>query len=172
MANRNDRPIRKKIPSRHINVTPVPMTPEGIEALKKKLERLKRALPGLAEETARTAAFGDRSDNAEYKAAKGALRFTTREVYRIEDELKRVVPIERGSLPDGVIRLGSQVTIEDVSANRQTFEILGSAETNPSSGRISHISPLGAALMGHRIHDVVSVQTANGKKEWKIVDVQ
>src|ERR1700749_1960134 len=107
-------PYKKPDPER-INLEPIPMTPEGIERLCEKLARLKSRLPALAEEVARTAAFGDRSDNAEYKAAKGALRYTTFESYRIEDQLKRVVPIERGARADEagqkMVGLGSRVTL-------------------------------------------------------------
>jgi transcription elongation GreA/GreB family factor len=162
-------PRRRKIGSRNINVEPIYMTQEGIDDLKRKLERLKKSLPGLAEEAARTAAFGDRSDNAEYKQAKGALRFVTRESYRIEDQLKRVVPITRGGEAKDVVGLGSIVTVEDKSGMRQAFEILGPTETDPSKGRISHLSPLGAALMGHKAGDVVVIETANGRKEYTII---
>ena len=173
------------------------MTPEGIERLREKLTRLKARLPALAEETARTAAFGDRSDNAEYKAAKGALRYATYESYHIEDQLKRVVPIERGSGAHGIVRLGSTVTIVAIDENKttpkpdedslnkkiypdknasaakqMTYEILGPSETDPSTGRISHLSPLGAAITGHKMGDVISVVTANGLKKYKIVEVK
>ncbi len=183
-------PPHKKPDPERINLTPIPMTPEGIEALQEKLARLKARLPALAEETARTAAYGDRSDNAEYKLAKSALRRTTFESYRIEDQLKRVVPIVRGS-ENGAVRLGSVVTVEVVeadadvdaqakapekatvpsTADRRLFEILGPTETDPSRGRISHESPLGKALIGHKKGDIVAVSAENGKKEYRIVDV-
>ncbi len=170
---------------------PIYMTPEGIERLREKLARLKRNLPKLAEETARTAAYGDRSDNAEYKQAKGALRYATYESYRIEDQLKRVVPIERGAGKGGIVQLGSTVTIAPAGTTpsggggkiagktagvgktkkETTYEILGPTETNPTSGRISHLSPLGAAMMGHKVGDIVAIQTATGKKEYTILKV-
>jgi transcription elongation factor GreA len=179
-------PPHKKPDPERINLTPIPMTPEGIERLREKLERLKARLPALAEETSRTAAFGDRSDNAEYKAAKGALRYATYESYRIEDQLKRVVPIERGSGADGIVRLGSSVTVAAIAGDgaktahglsatgdkEMTYEILGPTETNPTKGRISNQSPLGTALIGKKKGAVVIVETANGRKEYRIVDVR
>jgi len=170
-------PPHKKPDPERINLEPIPMTPEGILRLREKLARLKARLPALAEETARTAAFGDRSDNAEYKAAKGALRYATYESYRIEDQLKRVVPIERGTGADGVAQLGSTVTVQATGVGaaakkEMTYEILGPTETNPTAGRISHLSPLGAALMGHKEGDVVTIQAANGPKKYKILKVR
>ena len=167
------------------NTEPVYLTPEGIERLKVRLERLKKSLPTVIEEAARTAAYGDRSDNAEYKEAKGILRRTHGQIFNIEDQLRRVVAILSGadegagdgSGSDGVriIRLGSTVVVEIQKggvATRKTFRILGSSETDPSHGRISHTSPLGAALIGHSVGDVVIVQIPNGKQEYKIVEIK
>ena len=164
-------PYKRPDPER-INLAPVYLTPEGIERLHEKLERLKRNLPSLAEEAARTAAFGDRSDNAEYKQAKGALRYTQRETYRIEDQLKRVVTITRGTDASGAVRLGSIVTVRTTDKREQTFEILGPDETNPTKGRISNKSPLGTALVGRKEGDVISVKAANGAKKYTIIAVR
>lgn len=164
-------PYKKPDPER-INVEPMYMTPEGIERLREKLARLKRNLPKLAEETARTAAFGDRSDNAEYKMAKGALRHTTYESYRIEDQLKRVVPITHGVNSEGTIQLGSVVTLQSEGKKEQTYEILGPDESDPTKGRISNKSPLGAALMDKKKGDSVTIQMTNGRKEYLIVNVE
>lgn len=143
----------------------------GLARLKKKLARLKERLPALIEETQRTAAYGDRSDNAEYKEAKLALRRATWQILSIEDEIKRVVIIKSGPNFSGRVRLGSTVTLEAGGA-KKTFQILGSRETDPARGRISYESPLGAALMRHAAGDIVKVQTAGGLKTYKIIEVR
>ena len=157
------------------NYEPVYLTPEGIERLKKKLERLKQSLPAAIAEVSRTSAYGDRSDNAEYKEAKGILRRTHGQIFNIEDQLHRIIAIPSGADESGKIRLGSTVTVEikkgDASVQK-IFRILGSSETDPPRGRISHTSPIGAALIGHIVSDVVMIQTPGGTQEYKIVEVK
>jgi transcription elongation factor GreA len=158
------------------NNEPVYLTPEGIKRLHVRLERLKHSLPTVIEEAARTAAYGDRSDNAEYKEAKGILRRTRGQILNIEDQLKRVVAIPTGSGVEGKVQLGSTVTIAPVADDRavgakKIFRILGPSETDPGRGRISHTSPLGAALLGHAKDDSVTVQTPAGPQEYRIVDI-
>jgi transcription elongation factor GreA len=175
--------MRKSYVSRNKNVKindePIYLTPAGIEHLRERYARLKKALPDLAAEAARTAAYGDRSDNAEYKQAKGALRYTHREIYRLEDQLKRAVAIVAGRNAAGTVQLGSTVVVmqaNEKSAGKdekmKTFEILGPDETDPAKGRISDQSPLGAALIGHTAGDVITIQTANGPQEYQIVEVK
>jgi transcription elongation GreA/GreB family factor len=157
------------------NTEPVYLTPEGVKRLEARLARLKSSLPAVIEEAARTAAYGDRSDNAEYKEAKGILRRTRGQILNIEDQLKRLVMIPAGADASGKIRLGSTVVLEikkggDV-VSRKTFRIVGSSETDPARGRISHTSPLGAALIGHVEDDIVMIQTPGGQQEYLIVKV-
>jgi len=151
---------------------PLYLTPEGHLRLQHKLARLKRELPAFIEETARTAAYGDRSDNAEYKEAKSTLRRTQRQIWTIEDQLKRIVLIEPGQNTTGTVHLGSTVMLEFPAGTRQTLEIVGPFETNPSKGRISHLSPLGAALIGHATNETVTVRTANGPREYRILEIR
>ncbi len=163
------------------NNEPVYLTPEGVRRLEARLARLKTSLPDAIAETARTSAFGDRSDNAEYKEAKGILRRTHAQIFTIEDQLKRVVVIADGADADGRVRLGTTVMVEvakaikkqgdAASSTRKTFRIVGPSETDPAHGRISHTSPLGAALIGHCVGDSMSVQTPGGMQEYKIVEI-
>ncbi len=153
------------------NNEPVYLTPEGIKRLESKLERLKRSLPAIIDEAARTAAYGDRSDNAEYKEAKSILRRTRGQILNIEDQLRRVVMIPSGTNPAGKIQLGSTVRLES-REGISIYRILGSSETDPGKGRISHTSPLGAALLGNTKGDLVIVRTPNGTQEYRILDIR
>ena len=157
--------------SRDQDGEPVHLTPHGIEALQSELARLKKRLPNLAAEAERTAAYGDRSDNAEYKQAKGLLRFTQRKIFEIESQLKRAVAIPSGPGEEGAVRLGSIVALR-IGDARKTFHIVGPKETDPSNGRISHLSPLGAALIGKKPGDTVAIPTARGAQEYRILEVR
>jgi transcription elongation factor GreA len=171
-------PRRRSDALRKPDDQPIHMTPAGIEALRKRYDHLKKVLPELAAEAARTAAYGDRSDNAEYKQAKGALRYTHYEIYRLEDQLKRVVAIVPSRNDAGTIQLGSTVVVEQISpsdgsaSKQKTYEILGPQETDPGKGRISNQSPLGAALMGKVAGDILVIPTSGGPQEYRIITVR
>jgi transcription elongation factor GreA len=150
---------------------PVHLTKDGFKSLQEKLERLKLALPEFINEAKRTAAYGDRSDNAEYKEAKSILRRTHRQILNIEDQIRRAVIIASGSNSSGAVQLGSIVVLE-IDGAQKTFQILGSHESNPANGRISYQSPLGSALMGHIKGDIVTVQTASGSKKYCILEIR
>lgn len=150
---------------------PIHLTENGFRFLKEKLTRLKQVLPERIVETARTAAFGDRSDNAEYKAAKGILRRTHYQILEIQEQIKRVVIIKPGRNASGTVQIGSTVVLE-VNGKQKTYQILGSQETDPTKGFISYKSPLGTALMNHKKGDVVAIPTKNGFQEYRILEIQ
>ncbi len=161
------------------NYEPVHLTPEGIVRLEARLARLRRDLPAAIEEVARTSAFGDRSENAEYKEAKSILRRMHRQIASIEDQLKRIAVIPSGPAEDGKARLGSTVVVKLKTAsagaagsNEIKYQIVGPSETDPEHGRISHTSPLGAALIGHAAGEEVVVRAPRGVQEYLVVEVR
>ncbi len=150
---------------------PIYLTPDGFTRLKEKITRLKASLPDLITETARTAAYGDRSENAEYKEAKSTLRRTHRQIWSLEAQLKRVVVIRSNPSVASTIKLGNIVTIEENQATKK-FQILDSQESNPDKGRISYKSPLGKALINRRKGETVLVRTPMGARTYKIVEIE
>lgn len=164
-------PRRRTDALRKIDNGPVYLTEQALERMKERLERLKKSIPDLAAEAGRQAAMGDRSENDGYKEAKSLLRRTHRQIYAAEDELKRAVVIKKGLNDSNTVRLGSTVVLE-IGGVKKTYEILGSKETNPTRGRISHTSPLGAALLGHAKNDEIIVKTANGERTYRILEIR
>ncbi len=139
--------------------------------LKEKLERLKAiSRPRAITELKLHASDGDFSDNAAYSAAKGRLRGINRRIEEIEEHLKRAVIIGAGG-SSGVAALGSYVTLE-VNGRKKAYYILGSSEADPTHGVISHSSPLGQALLGRRVGDIVRVQLAERAVEYRIVKIE
>jgi transcription elongation factor GreA len=168
-------PRRKSEELKKRDSGPFPITEEGLLRLRAKLARLWRAMPDLITEAQRTAAYGDRSDNAEYKEAKSGLRRTHWQILSIEDQIKRAEVITTGKNAGGTIQLGSTVTLGVVPASekkQKTFQIVGPHETDPTKGRISHKSPLGAALIGHKKGDVIVIKTEGGTREYKILEIK
>jgi transcription elongation GreA/GreB family factor len=140
--------------------------------MQNRLAELKAALPDLIAEAARTAAEGDRSDNDAYKQSKSLLRRAHRQIWSIEDQLKRIAVIQPGRNAAGTIQLGSTVVLETEKDAKRIFEIVGPRETNPSRGRISHLSPLGGALLNHKEGDTVTIKTEGGDRTYKVVEVR
>ena len=151
---------------------PIHLSAEGLKRLKEQLEQLKKEMPALVEETQRTAAYGDRSDNAEYKEAKSTLRRAQGRILRIESQIRRAVIIEPDKNISGTVQLGSTVVVE-VNGARKKYQILGPHEADPSAGRISHKSPLGAALINRREGDIVIFNSPAGgsPKKYKIIEI-
>lgn len=137
--------------------------------LQMRLQKLERELPDMINEVQRTAAYGDRSENAEYKDAKFKSRRAQRQIWSIRDRLKRVEIIKAEGT--GYVQLGSTVVVES-DGKRQTFQILGSYETNPLRGKISDKSPLGSVLMGRMKGAVVEVKLPKGIKEYKLIEIR
>lgn len=146
------------------------ITEEKFNELKTQLAKLKKSHSLAAEEVKRLAKMGDFSENFAYQAAKGHLRGINQRILEIEDQLNRAVII-RSSKGICAVRIGCSVTIE-ANGKQSTYLILGSSETNPSRGIISHNSPLGEALLGHKAGDIVKLKLAAGEAEYKIAAIK
>ncbi len=146
------------------------LTQEGFDRLKQKLERLKKSLPELIAETQRTAAYGDRSDNAEYKEVKSALRRTHWQILSTENQIKRTVVIKADQKKSGTAQIGSVVRLRSDNSEK-TYRILGSQESDPTNGRISNESPLGKSIIGKKIGETAYVKTKNGIREYVVIEI-
>jgi transcription elongation factor GreA len=162
-------PIRKA--DKYLRGKPDPrITLAKFNELKANLERMKRARPALASEVKRLAAMGDFSENAAYQIAKGRLRGLNQGMLDIEDQLAHAEIIEPNKNKN-IVGLGNFVTVESAGIAK-TFQILGSTETDPSGGIISHASPIGAALLGRKIGETAIIKLANKAVEYKIIKIE
>ncbi len=144
------------------------LTTAAISRFEKKLEDLKKnQRPPAIKEVQRTAEMGDFSENAAYSEAKWKLRRINSQILSIEERLKRAIPIESGTDDSGRIRIGSTVLVYHNGKQRE-YEIVGSTETDPSRGRISHASPLGSTLLDHKAGDTILVEDT----EYNILEVK
>lgn len=147
------------------------LTPEALERIKRQIIELQAEKPHALAELQRTQEMGDLSENFGYQEAKARLRHINNRVLTLEERLKTSVVIEHGTGADGLIRIGSTITIE-TAGKSSTFQILGAQEANPLKGHISYLSPLGSALMGHRVGDEVTLKTPAKEIVYKITEVQ
>ena len=148
------------------------LTKDKFDELKYKLEKLKNiSRPRAAEEVKRLAKLGDFSENVEYQMAKGRLRGINEKILILENQLRQAVIIEPQS-KNGAVQIGSTVTVTN-GGKEKTYQILGSSETNPGKDIISHNSPLGAALIGHKVGEKIKIKLADKKEvEYKIIEIK
>jgi transcription elongation factor GreA len=133
------------------------------------LKTIRRA--EVAERLHNAMAEGEVEENPEYEDAKNEQAFVEGRILELEAILANAVVIENKG-PANEVRLGSRVTIVDLeTGDKEQYLIVGSAEADPLNGRISHESPVGRALLGHKVNDVVTVQAPQGVMKFKITHI-
>lgn len=162
-------PIRKPGKYAHLKAD-THITDAKFNELKNKLEKLKKAQPLAADEMRRLAEMGDLSENAAYQIAKGRLRGINDNIVKIENFLNQATIIAPTKNSDK-IQLGNTVTLE-INGKQITYLILGSSETNPGKGIISHQSPLGTALLGRRVGDKIKIRPMGREVEGLVIKIE
>lgn len=151
------------------------LTQEGYDELKEKLRVLKsEGRSDIAEKLKVARSFGDLSENSEYDEAKSEQAKLEAEINEIEAILSRASIIDEETVNSEVVHLGSIVTIKATAKGsaEKVFTITGFAQANPAEGKISDESPVGKALMGHKVGDKVEVETPRGVTTYKIVALE
>jgi transcription elongation factor GreA len=149
---------------------PVLLTQDGLKKLQVELEELKTTKRAeIAERIKYAMDFGDISENAEYEDAKNEQGMLEGRILTLENMIRNAVIIE-GASADGLVQIGSTVEVKD-EFGKQTYTVVGPAEADVASGRISHESPVGKALMGQKVGDKVMVMSPGGEREVKIVKI-
>lgn len=146
------------------------ITQDKIDRLKANLDyMINTERPEVLAEVQRTREMGDLSENAGYQISKARLRSIDAKTMSIQDRIKQAIVIEEGA-GSGTIRIGSTVKLE-FNGQTVTYQILGSQESSPLKGKISHLSPLGRELIGHVAGDVVTIEAPNGPINYLIISV-
>lgn len=147
------------------------ITPEGLKEFEKELaERMeKRKEISLAIKNAKEQ--GDLSENAEYSAAKAQQRENESRLNWLKCVIEKAHVVEKQG--EGQVELGCLVELAREKENsKMTIQLVGTHETDPSNGKISHQSPLGQAIIGKKKGEVVEVETPNGKENYEIKDIK
>ena len=149
------------------------LTSEGREELREELAELVEVKrPSLAERLRKAIAQGDLSENADYKAAKEEQAFLEGRIQDIEVLLRQAEIIDE-TRSSGEVSLGSRVTVVEEGERRpETFRIVGTVEADPINGKVSHESPLGAALLGRQVGDVVTIEAPSGEIAFRIAEIE
>ena len=149
------------------------LTAEGYERLKKELEDLKGPQRKAISARLRAAIqMGDLSENADYISAKEDQGFLEGRILELEAILRNTVIIDESPKVRDRVDIGSHITVQEEDYPSETYYLVGPKEADPGKGRISHESPIGRALMGHRIGDDVTVTTPGGDVHLKILNIE
>ena len=151
----------------------VVVTASGLKALEEELEMLKTVRRSEISEKIRVArGYGDLSENSEYDEAKNEQAIVEARIADLEVMLKNVVILDESEIVKDVISLGSNVKVYDEEFEEELeYVIVGSTEADLDLGKISDESPVGKALIGASVGDVVSVETPDGEYKYKVLEI-
>ncbi|MGB3997939.1 MAG: transcription elongation factor GreA [Bacilli bacterium] len=144
------------------------LTPVGLERYKKELENLiKKERPRIIESLREARSQGDLSENADYDNARDEQARVENRIKELENIIKNaeIIAFDKSSPSN----LGKTVVLEYEDKTTDTFTIVGSLESDPLAGKISNESPLGAAILNHKIGDRVLVKTDNGDEYYVVI---
>ncbi|MDD6805420.1 MAG: transcription elongation factor GreA [Lachnospiraceae bacterium] len=150
------------------------MTYEGLKKIEEELQYLKvEKRQDIAQKLKEARAQGDLSENAEYDAAKDEQRDIEARIDELEKILKNAEVVDEDEIDLDKINVGCQVKILDMEFNEELeYKIVGSTEANSLKGKISNESPVGMALIGKKVGDVVDVETQVGVLKYKVLGIQ
>ena len=150
------------------------MSQERYDEIKEELHYLETVREKEVSELIKEArSFGDLSENSEYDEAKTEQG----KLYSKSAEMKALIEkaeiIEKKEMDHGVVALSSRIKLLDVDENEELeYQIVGSQQANPMSGRISDESPIGRALLGHKVGETVAVDAPAGQMRFTILSVE
>lgn len=150
------------------------MTYEGVKKLEDELEYLKTVKRKEITEKIKVAlGYGDLSENSEYDEAKNEQAFVEGRIMQLENMLKNATIVDESDIPTDVVSIGAKVKVKDYDFDEEVeYMIVGSAEADPMSYKISNESPVGNAFMGKKVGDVVEVSVPGGVSKFEILGIR
>lgn len=140
------------------------LTSDGLEKLEQELEQLKIVKRKEISDQLKVAiSFGDLSENSEYDEAKNAQAMNEARILELEAMLKNAKVLDAGEINTDMVHVGSRVRVRDTEFDEEeTYQIVGSTEVDPNAGKISDESPIGKALLGGKVGDIVEFTVPSG----------
>jgi transcription elongation factor GreA len=151
----------------------VPMTREGYEKEKARLERMRTVeMIEIAKRIADARAMGDLSENAEYHAAREDQGMLQARIDALGDKLARAYIVDRSSLPSDTVVFGTRVRIKDIdSGEEEVYDLVGPGEEDYDNNKILTTSPRGQALLSKKIGDVAEIKVPRGSLRYEILEI-
>jgi transcription elongation factor GreA len=149
------------------------LTKEGAEKLRAELLQLQGPVRDeLAKRLRAAIQMGDLSENADYAAAKEEQAFVEGRIQELTVVLRDVIIIDDNRTNTHLVEIGSTITIQEDHEPEETFHLVGPQEADPRNGKISFNSPIGEALLGHGVGDLVTAKTPGGEIRLKIISIK
>jgi transcription elongation factor GreA len=149
------------------------LTAEGADKLKAELEQLKGPeRDALARRLRDAIQMGDLSENADYHKAKEDQAFLEGRIQELDFILRNAIIVEASEVSKGFVSVGVRVTVQEGDFDPEVYQMVGAKEADPRAGKISHESPIGRALMDHRVGEIVNAETPGGKVSFKILKIE
>lgn len=149
------------------------LTPEGQKRLKAELKDFTGPQRVALSKRLRSAIeMGDLSENADYHKAKEDQAFLEGRIQELQYILSNALIIEDDGKPKDVVTVGAHVTIQEDAYPPETYHLIGAKEADPRNGKISNASPIGRALLNHRVGDMVEADAPGGKLKLKILRIE
>ncbi|NEU05660.1 transcription elongation factor GreA [Clostridium senegalense] len=150
------------------------MTYEGVKKLEEELEFLKTVKRKEITEKIKVAlGYGDLSENSEYDEAKNEQAFVEGRIIQLENMLRNASVVDESELDNNIVSVGSIVRVKDFQFDEEVdFAIVGSAEADPMENKISNESPVGSALIGKGVGDVVEAIIPDGISKYEIIEIR
>ncbi|MDR0886962.1 MAG: transcription elongation factor GreA [Clostridiales Family XIII bacterium] len=149
------------------------LTRQGFEEIEKELEQLSTVRRHeVAEALKEARSFGDLSENAEYDAAKNEQAEIEARINTLENILKNAKVVEEDEIDRETVNLGGKIRIKNLKTKEESsYQIVSSIESDPFVGRLSSESIVGAALLGKKVGDKISVQVPDGIAKYQILEI-
>ncbi len=146
------------------------LTQEGINELEKEFADLVAERGPIAERIKTAREFGDLAENAEYSSARQEQERTETRISEIENILQNVEVIKKPK-GDSKVQIGSSVKMKSEKGSVKAFQVVGTVEADPMNGKISDESPIGMALLGKKVGELVEIVTPAETTHYKITDI-
>ena len=152
---------------------PTYLTADGAAKIESELKELKGPQREVLARRLRDAIqMGDLSENADYHKAKEDQGFLEGRIQELEFALRNAIIVEITSTPKILVAVGVRVTVQEDGFDPEIFYMVGAQEADPRAGKISHESPIGRALMDHRVGEKVEAETPGGKIRLTILKIE
>lgn len=151
----------------------VVLTAQGLKRLEDEVELLKTVRrKEVAERIKQAIAFGDISENSEYDEAKNEQAQVEERINKLENMLRKAVIIDEEDINTEIVSIGATVQVKDMEFDEVVeYMIVGSTEADPYELKISNESPVGKALLGSKVGDIVEVQIPDGVTKYEILKI-
>tara|TARA_B100001971_G_C18194368_1_gene540539 strand:- start:146 stop:619 length:474 start_codon:yes stop_codon:yes gene_type:complete len=150
-----------------------PITSVGAQYLRDELKKCMEERPKVIDAIATARDFGDLAENAEYHAARERQSWLEGRIQELNGRLEISYVVDLANISTDKIKFGTNVKLVDIDTNEEvTYAIVSEVETNPSRGWISYKCPLGKALLGKQIDDIVDFEHGDTYKEYEVCDIQ